>query len=377
MKRVIALMVILAMMTGLLCGCGSGGTYDAKVHNKLIKHLKASDYEKANKLMQKDDGYKITDKDQALEVLRTIDEGQEGNKLSIYYFLPVIDAIDCADKTVSYQMDQQLYKAGMKWFKSDFELDKVRDMWSRCSEGSLGYAFLVGFEGILEGDPIAGARTLKEHVDLKEDAYEVLQSKYKQHLEKKEYTDVQTYMNDMIAVGILFGDDHASDLSEFKLPSYECMPHSRLHEKNYGDIYAYAAILGYEELSGNLPGALKNADGNKLLVLDRVAIAGTGEVKLGIDSYMMRSLPEKFLPETLQEVGYVMLIDYGLEQDGIWYAGNATVTLYDVKTGTELYTSETLKGEYDQFYVGKSTNVIFGTYPDVTDMVKNAVSTIN
>ena len=377
MRRAIALLALLAMMAGLLCGCGSGGTYDTKVHGKLIKYLQGSDYEKANKLMESN-GYKITDAAQALEVLETIADGQEKSfPLSIYYFLPVIDAIDCTDTAVIDRMDEELYKSGMKWFKSDFELEKVRDMWSRCSEGSLGYGFLKGFEGILEGDPIAGARILEKHVDLKEKAYEGLLNKYKRYLEEKEYADAQTYMSDVIALGILCGDNHASDLSSFVLPSYECMPHSRLHEKNFGDIYVYAAILGYEELSGNLSGALKNATGNKLLVLNRVAIAGTDEVKLGIDSYMMSSLPEKFMPETLQEVGYVMLIDYGLEQDGIWYAGNATVTLYDVKTGTEIYTSETLKGEYDQMYVGKSTDVIFGSYPDVTDIVKNAVSTIN
>lgn len=377
MRRAIALLAILAMMAGLLCGCGSGGTYDTSKHSKLIKYLQESDYEKANKLMESN-GYKITDAAQALEVLETIEDGQERSfPLSIYYFLPVIDAIDCTDAAVIAQMDEQLSADGMKWFRSDFELEKVRDMWSRCSEGSLGHAFLEGFGGILEGDPIAGARVLEKHVDLKEEAYETLMYGHKQHLEEKAYTDAQAYMSDMIAVGILYGGDHASDLSSFVLPSEDCMPHDRLHEKDYGDIYVYAAILGYEELSATLPAALKNADGDKLLVLNRVALAGTDEVKLGIDSYMMSSLPEKFMPETLEDVGYVMLINYGLEQDGIWYAGNATVTLYDVKTGTEIYTSETLKGEYDQMYVGKSTDVIFGSYPDVTDIVKNAVSTIN
>lgn len=371
----LTVLLIASLVLGLLSGCSYQEGDDAKVYKRLTKCLELGDYESANKLVQENTWYKITDKTQASTVIEAIRQ----DSLHSYYWLPVIDCIDCTDSELIAELDAYLHKDALRWFglsATGFDDERVRDVWSRCTAGSAGSAFLEGFTQIFEGDPVAGATVLEKHLDADADRKEKIQYEYQNYLESRTYGSVEEYMGQMLAYAILFGGDHAKSMSSFVLPESGARPHDRLHEKQYGDIYVYASIFSYEELSDDLPAALRNAGGEKVLVLDRVAIAGTDSVKLGIDSFMMRSLPEEYMPATLEEVGYVMLIDYGLEKDGIWYAGNATVTVYDVASGSVVYESDKLKGTYDQFYFGESTDVIFGTYPDITNTVRAAISAI-
>ena len=364
--------LVVPMVLMLLTGCGTGATSDKNVYSKLCKWIPEKEYEKVEKLLSSNPEYSVTDKAQAETLLACIKE----SKLNYSYWLPVVDHIQCTDGEVRETIDGRLNGTAMNYFLDDFDLEKAADIWDRCSEGSRGNLLYRGFTEIVQGDPKVGAALMADALKADDPTKERIQYGYHDYLDDLSFDDVQNYMDHMMALAILFSEDHAASIDTFTMPNDYCTPWDRLHETQYGDISVYRSILVNDNLAATLPGALANSHGDKVLVLDRVLIAGTEEVKLGINSFVMRRLPEKYLPDTLTEVGYVILVDYGLDQNDKWYAGTATITAYEVATGKEIYVSETLMGKHDTMYVGKPTNVIFGSYPDITQTIKEAMYAI-
>ena len=340
----------------------------AKITKKLLAYFDDENYESAEKLMQRNSWYRITDTAQESDILNRI----ENSKYLEWYWLSVLDRIQCNDPDIIEKKDDLLFTAGLKRGKRDIELSL--EVWSKCSADSVGYKAHAGFSRILEGDLIGGAEIINEFSRENQDMADSFQQSYTQTV-GSEYTTLQQYLDYMIAMALVNGVSSASSLETLEPVYFMQLPNAYLYNETIKS--TYEEIFLNDQLRAALPEALKNCSGNKVLVIDKVLLCGTDETEVVINPFVTESLPKEYRPRAWEDIGYVLLMDYGYEADGIWYAGTATAKLYDLKTGEEIFVSETKTGIFKTSYYGKQTNLIFGTYPETTEIIKEALASIN
>ena len=350
----------------------SEGSYD-KVESKLMKYLDEENHEDAKKLMEANSWYTVKEAETSQQILDKIDNIKNGN----VKWLSVIVRLDGSNDKIRTQKNEIFHSIGMGRLKSNQSIEYAAEAWSNCTEGSLGYDSYMGFSKIFAHDALEGGKILYNRSSKSTEVKEDYERAYFHHIDGVKYQDLQDYMDHMLCMGYIRGIKPAKDLKRIDVT--ESGPHKYLHQKPVtSDISMYQFILMEEDMRNELTDELKksNGSGGKVLVLDRIEICGTDRVELGINGFMMRSIPEEYCAESLDEVRYVLLMDYGYLQESVWYAGTATARVFDLKTKKEIFTSETLEGEFAKSYVGEATNVIFGSYPDVTTIVLKALSAI-
>ena len=194
----------------------------AKITKKLLAYFDDENYESAEKLMQRNSWYRITDTAQASDILNRI----ENSKYLEWYWLSVLDRIQCNDPDIIEKKDDLLFTAGLKRGKRDIELSL--EVWSKCSADSVGYKAHAGFSRILEGDLIGGAEIINEFSRENQDMADSFQQSYTQTV-GSEYTTLQQYLDYMIAMALVNGVSSASSLETLEPVYFMQLPNAYLY----------------------------------------------------------------------------------------------------------------------------------------------------
>ena len=380
MKRTIS--VILAIVLLLtLAGCSVYGVKEgnyAIIDKKLAAYFAEGEYQEAEELMAANEWYTLKDE----ELAQTILDGVEDDGKQRARWFRVVGRID---NSLSPRIEERkngiLTTLGVARLYGSSDTTEALEAWSYCSEGSVGYDFYLAVTMLNEGEPLDAGKLLYDHMTDAETKEKFEWFFAYDHMPDVEIPDAQNYLERVLCAAYIAHIRPATYASLISVPKDEYAPSRYLHTDGYlnghnYDMNIFEQLVMPEDLRNGLPQQISAANGNKILVLDRVEICGKDESELYIDGYLMRSLPEELCAESLKEVGYILLLDYGYLEDSIWYAGTVTARIFDVQTGEEIFTSEMQEGTFPKSYVGESTNVIFGSYPDITDLVREAVSDI-
>lgn len=360
-------------------GCAGTGTNEKdpyeKIDEKLLKYRNDGDHTAAKRLLDENEWYTVKDPETAWAILDSL-----GDTISLYNtWEEVVDRIDGSiDPEINERKNEIYYSLGMNYLNTKWH-DPV-EFWWKCTEGSIGYEYYQGISKMRNGEALEGGKILNGAIGDEELRKSFIEY-YKKNLDLIQVQDLNDYMEHVLGVAWMVGIEPAQTIDQITIPNGNYGPSANLHidgtlnSKNYdNDMFEHLAMP--EEMRADLPGALSGATGNKILVLNRVDICAGNRTELYINGYLMRSMPEEYCAESLQDVGYVILLDYGYLKEGSFYAGTATVRVYDIKTGEEIYTSEKMQGQFEQFYFGEQTNVIFGTYPGVGLKFREAMAVI-
>lgn len=380
MKRWLALLLA-AVLLVTAAGCSGNavkeGDYE-KIDKKLTQYFAKGAYQEAGELMAANQWYTVRDE----QLAQTILDGVEDSGSAQYRWLQVIKKIDSGlSPQIEAKKNAILTDMGIASLYGGRAILDPREAWIGCTEGSAGYDFYQAMICLDEGRPLDAGKFLYEHM-----ADEEVREKFElyflnEYMADVEIPDAQNYLETTLCAACIARIKPASSVSELSVPGSPYAPSIYLHREGYlnGHNYdnnAFEQMVMPEKLRSLLPQQISAENGEKILVLDRVDICGKNETQLFIDGYLMRSLPEEYCAESLKEVGYILLLDYGYLKESIWYAGTVTARIFDVQTGEEIYTSDMLEGMFPLNYFGESTDVIFDRYPDITQTVRDAVSNI-
>jgi len=379
-KRWLSLLLAVMLLV-TAAGCSSNAVKEgdyAKIDKKLAAYFVEGEYQEAEELMAANEWYTLKDE----ELAQTILDGVEDDGKQRARWFQVVGRID---NSLSPRIEERkngiLTTLGAARLYGSSDTTEALEAWSYCSEGSVGYDFYLAVTMLNEGEPLDAGKLLYDHMTDAETKEKFEWFFAYDYMPDVEIPDAQNYLERVLCAAYIAHIRPATDASLISVPKDEYAPSRYLHTDGYlnghnYDMNIFEQLVMPEDLRNGLPQQISAANGNKILVLDRVEICGKDESELYIDGYLMRSLPEELCAESLKEVGYILLLDYGYLEDSIWYAGTVTARIFDVQTGEEIFTSEMQEGTFPKSYVGESTNVIFGSYPDITDLVREAVSDI-
>ena len=380
MKRTISLILAIVLLVSL-AGCSGFGIKEGeyeKLDAKLAACFDAGQYQEAKELMAAYEWYTVKDGELAQKIL----DGVEA-KGSVRW----LEVMGRFDKDLAPEIEERkngiLTKLGLGLLGTT-SATTSSEVWSYCSEGSAGYDMGQAMTLLEAGEPLAAGKLLYDHM-----ADEEVRERFEEffvydYLPDVESPDAQDHLERALCAAYIahIRPDTLGSVSSLK--SVEYGPTEDLfvdvegtpEQQDYYD-NIFEKLVMPEAIRSGLPQQISAVNEKKILVLDRVDICGKNETELYIDGYLMRRLPEENCAESLDEVRYILLLDYGyLCERNIWYAGTVTARIFDVQTGEEIFTSETVEGAFRTFYSGPSTDVIFGSYPDITDLVREAVSNI-
>lgn len=380
MKRWLSLLLAVMLLV-TAAGCSSNavkeGDYE-KIDKKLTRYFAEGAYQEAGELMAANEWYTVKDE----QLAQTILDGVEDSVAAQNRWLELIKKIDSGlSSQIEAKKNEILTDLGLAHLYGSYMSEDVQSAWSGCTEGSTGYDFNQAMTCLNEGRPLDAGKLLYEHM-ADEDVREKFELYFLyEYMADVEIPDAQNYLETTLCAACIAHIKPASSVSALSVPGDPYAPSIYLHREGYlnghnYDINAFEQMVMPEKIRSLLPKQISAENGEKILVLDRVDICGKNETQLIIDGYLMRSLPEEYCAESLKEVGYILLLDYGYLKESIWYAGTVTVRVFDVQTGEEIYTSDMLEGMFPLNYFGESTNVIFDRYPDITLAVRDAVSNI-
>lgn len=341
------------------------GSYTS-MNEKLQELVAQGDFAEAAIYIEENDWYTITDKATAEVILTAIKEGKLNNRNTNMTSSTdrenadkVLSKLDCPDaRNLVQTLDAFYWDYGTLLIENDKA--KAYELLQKCSHDSPGNALLRCYQKLDENDILGAAQIIREHTGMNQDQkLEVYQILHTYRL-NAEISDPETYFIYEKAMAMAY-------------------PYHTLKPLTTEDGYTVHQMINdpmSEAVRSAFPGAFTANNAGDILILNKVTDYQTDETSLAINWIMTQRLPEERQPETLTDVGYVIVLDYGYIHDGKWYAGTATAIVYEVATGEILYTSDTVNAQYKDFYYGPPTEYIFSSYPDATSVLVAALDFI-
>lgn len=129
----------------------------------------------------------------------------------------------------------------------------------------------------------------------------------------------------------------------------------------------------------------ENSEGKILILVESYSFADYSadkEVRHAVSLDLMEQLPESYIPLSLDEVEYVVMVTYDYEKEGFYSGGgdalreNAIVKIYQFPGPKWKYESEEIEGESPPYKVSSKSEWYTGGAPNVGGEVYNAILSI-
>lgn len=375
MKKILVLLLTVLLILSLTaCSQYKEGDYE-KVNKKLNNYLLTGKQAEAQVLMEENPWYTVKNKELAQKLMGTYDKYLAYE----YSWLPVIARIDeSIDAEITAKKNEIFFEEGYHTFNlndSDVRED-LEKTWANCTEGSKGHQYYLAFTKMLDGEYPEGGKLLTDL--LNEQEIQRFEEGFFEYHNKTKSSDLEDFMGRMYFAACIANFKPAASIDQFKAPSGDYSQKNEYSKDKELKKGIHEHFKMPEKIRSTLTRELtEKANGNKVLVINKVARLDSNKSDLYIDGYLMRSLPATYCADTIADVGYVILIEYGYLKDGGWYAGTAKATVYDVKNKETIFTSDRHEEFFDTFYYGKPTKYIFSKYPNATNIVKESLVAIN
>lgn len=340
---------------------------ETTLNEKIQELVSIGDFAEVAIYLEENDWYTITDQKTAEAVLAAVSQGKINTKNNGTYYGSdyenadaVLQRLDCPQaKNLTAVKDNFYYKYGIKYLGGKYE--KAFELLKNCSDGSNGNMLYLGFQALYNGDVLTAADYLKncDRESVNGSNYYDLFREYKL---AANITDFATYFDYETATARMYPYDSSKDITDSDFALYD-------HHQMANDPMP-------EEVRKALSKEFTGDNQGKVLILNKVTDYETNTDSLEVNTIMTQHLPAEYRPESVEDVGYIIVVDYGYRNDGIWYAGTAVATVYEVSSGEICYTSEKLYADYKTFYYGKQTDYIFSSYPDITSILLESLQAI-
>lgn len=219
----------------------------------------------------------------------------------------------------------------------------------KCSEGSEGQKLLSAVKALGEYRYAEGMSVLKTHFSDKVILAELLYN----------YRGEGSYKDDVNNILEYYSTAFSVNKDAFDYDTLLGYLESSKSNLTFGiDSDKYSKVLK-DAQRDQLKEQVGSAPAGKVLILHRRKVYGSKETKLDIVFGLMEHLPEKYFPNSLEEVEYIILMDSTYAKKGKFQNGTVRIlettklTTYDVTTGKKL-TTASKKGTLDtvMYYYG-------------------------